>query len=364
MLLSQIKGAVDPVAELSHAIKAAINDDQKIIKNHYIERDGKQPKDLAGLWYEPDIDEDGVGGDGRAVFVLLSQIVKHPELYCSHPDPAKNARGRPDYPGGRLYFVINPDVQEDDDTEEELDLWAGYFHMLLVVTASAHIASWHHFGFRGSFTAPVVAVLLCAGVWHRIKDLTLRNGRNILDKLLDENFFIFEKFNEETTPWIIASGLAIAYAHLFGILDDTASIVLQFLQAFLSAFVRPVYRAKMGLPSGQGRSFRDALPRVCEDVTRHPAAFWEKNPEACAHIFAAYEDTFVALMVKNVIFLGIFVLACYLAYDLIIQRLFSDHVRSVIPHIIVYSCVGLFVASMYSKTPDDLLSGWMTGSFD
>ena len=126
--------------------------------------------------------------------------------------------------------------------------------------------------------------------------------------------------------------------------------------------MRPVYRAKMGLPSGQGRAFRDALPRVCEDVTRHPAAFWEKNPEACVHIFAAYEDTFVAQMVKNVIFLGIFVLACYLAYDLIIQRLFSDHVRSVIPHIVVYTSVGLFVASLYSKTPDDVLSGWITGS--
>ena len=140
------------------------------------------------------------------------------------------------------------------------------------------------------------------------------------------------------------------------------SIVLKFMSAFMSAFVRPVYRAKMGLPSGHGRSFREALPRVCEEVTRHPASFWEKNPEACMHIFMAYEDTFVAQMVKNFIFLGVFVLACYLAYDLIIQRLFSDHVRSVIPHIVTYSLVALFVAQLYSKTPDDLLTGWISGS--
>ena len=93
---------VDPVAELSHAIKAAVNDKQKVIKNPYIERDGKQPKDLAGLWYEPDADDDGVEGDGRAVFVMLSQIVKHPQLYCSHPNPAKNLHARPGCPNGRL----------------------------------------------------------------------------------------------------------------------------------------------------------------------------------------------------------------------------------------------------------------------
>ena len=138
--------------------------------------------------------------------------------------------------------------------------------------------------------------------------------------------------------------------------------MLQIVQAFLSTFVRPIYRAKMGLPAGHISTFTDRLPGFCHKVTNHKADFWANNLEACTHIFNAYEDAFVAQMVKNVIFLGVFVGLCYVAYDLIIKRLFSDHVRSVVPHIIVYTGVGIFVASMYNKSPDDILSGWITSS--
>ena len=360
--------------ELSALIKAAINEDDTIMGNDLL-MDVAKNGHLTSLWYEPDVDGDGAGGDGEAVMVPLSQVAAHPTMWCSHPNPGSflehndgdgaghAARDGPIVrvvPGDedgqlqRVYYVVNPDVDEDEDTEGELDLWSGYVHSLLLLTLGLHVAAWFEYGFLSSLAVPAASLATFLLVQARTKGLKLRNGKDLNGKLWDELFFIPEKFHEEALPWVISAGFAVAYGSLLGILNGAVGSVSTVLRVSAAALIRPAYRTHMGLPLASGQAFDAALPKVCEAVTRQPAGFWAANPVACAAIVTAFEDSFIDSALRGLAFVAIFLGGCWVAYEFIIAKLF-DGVNSVVPHLVVYGAVALAAWQVYSNMPASLL---------
>ena len=77
------------------------------------------------------------------MYVPLSAIAADPLLWCVR---------------GRDYFVLNPDVVEDEASEEQLERWGLILKRLLMLTFALHAFVWRYVSFRASLLVPTVSL--------------------------------------------------------------------------------------------------------------------------------------------------------------------------------------------------------------
>ena len=153
-------------------------------KTHYDRMDGLLPTvgvfagAIAGLFFEPD-------NEGKAIFVPLAVIARHPERFCGIE--------------GRDYYVLNPDVMEDEATEESLDSWRYGMRSGIFVSGFAHIYVWNHYNVFVGLLVPLLLLVSCLTLWN--SDIQLRNGMQLNEKLIDEAFFIYD-FMSNPVAWV------------------------------------------------------------------------------------------------------------------------------------------------------------------
>ena len=179
--------------ELSDLVQAAVD------AKHYKPEGGALPTvgfltgKIAGLFFEPD--QDG----GKAIFVPISSIAKHPEQFCGIER--------------RDYYVLNPDVMEDEATENSLDNWRHGIRTSLFITGMLHIYVWYRYNIVVSAIVPAILVLCFVALWS--SQVSLRNGCKLNEKLVDEAFFVYD-FLSDSTSWIQMIILLFGYLYMLG----------------------------------------------------------------------------------------------------------------------------------------------------
>ena len=91
--------------ELSNLIIAIVDNKHYDPNGEQLPTVGAFAGSIAGLFFEPDRD------GGKAIFVPITTISQHPDLFCGPQDGHETPRD---------YFVLNPDVMEDEATGKYL----------------------------------------------------------------------------------------------------------------------------------------------------------------------------------------------------------------------------------------------------
>lgn len=294
---------------------------------------GRYADIVAGLFYEPDND------GGKAVFVPLAEIARHPEKFCVDD---------------RDYYVLNPDVMEDDATEEALKNWRHGMRNVLFVSGLIHMYVWDNYGSVVGVLVPVMIGALFILLWN--SKIQLRNGVKLNERLLDEVFFIYD-FLSSSIAWLQLTVLIFGYLHSFGVHGEVIHFISSIIGTITSFPVRTFFRWRYGLPPMLPTSrFTSKLAAVCETLAPQGGNFWSEQPRACVEIFGNFEWHFIQSTEKSVVFLIGFSAVSSVVQTTIVDRVFGN-TRSAWPQVFIYTMLAMGTYQMYINTPLDILPG-------
>ena len=295
---------------------------------------------LAGLFFEHVLNT-ASETKGKAIFVPLEAIARYPDEWCGIER--------------RDYYVLNPDVMENEATEESLDRWRVNMRILFFALGLLHLYVWNHYNGIIGLLVPGGAIAGCILLWKQ--KFELRNGQKLNDKLIDEAFFVYD-FLSSPIAWIKMTILFFGYLYMFGYEVVVLHVFTSGLGFFSGFLIRMIFRWRWGLPVMIPTSVFDTrLARVCETLAPQGGTFWGEQPRACVEIFGNFEWHYIQAVEKVLIFVLLFAVAVSVIQSLIIDKIFKN-TRSAWPQAFIYSVLALSTYQLYINTPLDILPGW------
>ena len=109
--------------------------------------------------------------------------------------------------------MLNPDIQEDTNTEAMLDSWIALTHSVTAMMFLLHIGAAQALGWFHPLTLMVPALWIMLAMGLCLQNHKLPNGKKLIAKYMDERFFVsdFSAFG-----WCIVIVILLLYIHQFG----------------------------------------------------------------------------------------------------------------------------------------------------
>eukprot|EP00943_MAST-04B_sp_MAST-4B-sp1_P000692 g692.t1 len=201
---------------------------------------------IAGLWYEPLI-------DGKAAFVPLASIADNPSFWCL---------------ADRDYYVLNPDVMEDELTAIALEVWKNRIFQFFSCQAFLHLFIWLTYDFVAGLVFITAMIIFVSYFWY-YNTIQLPNGVDLREKLIDEGFFVFD-YIVDPNIIIQCTVISIGYFYMAGMHFQVFGVIIGGFHSVAWTIVRHFYRWRWGLQRLEYRYFETIVTRlsqVCEDLT-------------------------------------------------------------------------------------------------
>lgn len=281
---------------------------------------------------DDDIDADR---GGKAVFVPLPALIHNPKLWCI---------------AGRDWYVLNPDVVEDEAADKQLERWRDNGRVSWFLFCVAHIWWWHASeSFLLSLAVPGMAAILVFAIFKL--DVRLKNAERLNDRCLDEFFFIAEML-ENWTTYLMMAAVGAGYLWITDLLVPLTHAIFFTSRTLGEYYLRRVYRGRWQMPSIIHReAFRERLPAVCEGLTHHRRDFWAQNLHACSAMYRTYEDNFVQKGEKMFFVLIIFLALGSILHKYVVKPVFGFS-RSALPQMMIYGALASAFVVIYTTIPD------------
>ena len=291
---------------------------------------------IAGLWYEPI-------KDGKAAFVPLCSIVQNPNIWCETD---------------RDYYVLNPDVMEDELTLLALETWKQRLLQFFSIACFFHLLIWFMYGFSAGLIFVGMVCSFVFYIWTK-DDIQLPNGVGLREKLIDEIFFLYDYITDAHTV-IQCTVISTAYLYMTNMHFQVFGMIIGGFHSVAWTVVRHFYRWRWGLQRLETQYFEpvvNRLSQVCEELTMQDRSFWKSNMDACISIFATYERNFLLAFEKTLVFSIVFMVTTSLLHSNIVGPVFAG-TRSAWPYFIIYGLVLIIFVFVFNNSGLDLFMRW------